>query len=303
MKRRSLIFLLSAWALVAQGCSSGGPGTGSTGTGGGGTGAGGAGDGAGTSGGNAGAGSGGHAAGGAGGSFGAGGNGTGGKGGAAGSGAAGKGGAAGRGAGGGNGGTAGSGSVCPGAQQLTTGQCRSVSDCPSVAYFCTLDPAGVLGACATPFCATTPVHECTVDTDCPTGDICITSPIRCCTQTSTTCHVSCNAAGVTCAAGAICSPGTRGADDYGCAPMLCNAGYICPTGFACAVGVDGDDAHGCRALPCSRTGCPANFVCQATATAGGCTPKPCSTDCDCDAGFCVGGACASHLATCVIPPA
>ncbi len=299
MKRLSLIWLLSACVLAAQACSSGGGAGTNTGTGGaGGQEAGGAGGSAGTTG----AGTGG---------TGAGGTSAGGKGGTAGSGAAGKtggggagtGGTAGRGAGGANGGSAGSGSGCPGAQQLASGQCRSVGECPNVSYYCSLDPAGVLGACATPFCATTPVHECTVDTDCPTGDICITSPIRCCTQTSTTCHLSCNAAGVTCVAGTICSLGTKGADDYGCAPVLCNAGYTCPTGFACAVGVLGVDAHGCQALPCSQTGCPANFVCQATATAGGCTPKPCSTDCDCDSGFCVNGGCADHLGSCVMPPA
>jgi hypothetical protein len=149
---------------------------------------------------------------------------------------------------------------------------------------------------------TPPLHDCTVDTDCPTGDICLTSIIACCNQPTMSCHVSCNAAGVTCAAGTTCSPSTKGADDYGCAPVLCNAGYACPTGFQCAAGTSGTDAHGCEALPCSQTGCPANFVCQTTATVGGCTPKPCSTDCDCDSGFCVGGSCASVLGTCVMPP-
>ena len=66
--------------------------------------------------------------------------------------------------------------------------------------------------------------------------------------------------------------------------VLCNAGYTCPAGFQCAAGTSGTDAHGCEALPCSQTGCPTNFVCKTTATIGGCTPKPCSTDCDCDQG-------------------
>lgn len=134
------------------------------------------------------------------------------------------------------------------------------------------------------------------------GDICITTPVRCCTSTSTSCHLSCQAAGVTCAAGTACSPGAKGADSYGCVPVLCDAGYTCPTGFQCAVGQNGIDAHGCQALPCSQTGCPANFVCQTTATIGGCTPKRCFTDCDCDAGFCVEQTCVGVLGTCASPP-
>ena len=306
MKNLSFVCFLSACAVVAAACSSGGGSTVNTGTGGGGNAAGG-------TGGSAGAGSGGQGTGGTTGSAGAGGTGAGGtgaggKGGAAGSGAAGKtggggagaGGAAGRGAGGGGAGSA--GSACPGQQPLTGSQCRLATECPGNGYYCSTDPGSISSACATPFCVTTPSHDCTVDTDCPTGDICLTTIIKCCNQPSMTCHVSCNATGVTCATGTICSPGTKGADDYGCAPVLCNAGYTCPAGFQCAAGTSGSDAHGCQALPCSQTGCPANFVCKTTATIGGCTPKPCSTDCDCDSGFCVGGSCASVLGTCVIPP-
>ena len=284
MRCLSLICFLSACAVLAEGCSNGAGSAANAGTGGGGNAAGGAGTG-GASGGNAGAGSGGQGTGGVAGSTGAGG-----KGGGAGSGAAGK--------------TGGGGGACPGAQPLTGSQCRSATDCPGSGrgYYCSTDPGSISSACATPFCVTTPLHDCTVDTDCPTGDICLTTIIKCCNQPSMSCHVSCNAAGVTCAAGTICSPGTTGADDYGCAPVLCNAGYTCPSGFQCAAGTSGTDAHGCAALPCSQTGCPANFVCQTTATTGGCSPKPCATDCDCDSGFCVGGSCASGLGTCVMPP-
>jgi hypothetical protein len=297
MKRLSLICVSWACALIAAACSGS-----DGGTGGGGTGGGGAGNGA--------AGSGGQGTGGAGGSAGTGGTATGGKGGAAGSagttggGGTGTGGSAGHGAGGANGGASGSaGSSCPGAQPLTGSQCRSLSDCPrnGNGYYCTTDPGGVLSACATPLCLTPVYHDCTVDTDCPTGSHCLSSIVKCCNQTSMTCHVSCNTTTLTCAAGTICSPGTKGANDYGCAPQPCDAGYACPTGFHCAVGGTGADAHGCQALPCSQTGCAANFVCQPTATVGGCAPKPCSTDCDCDSGFCVGGSCSSVLGTCVMP--
>jgi hypothetical protein len=43
-------------------------------------------------------------------------------------------------------------------------------------------------------------------------------------------------------------------------------------------------------------------VCQTTATTGGCSVKTCSSDGDCDCGFCVGSRCAGRLNVCVIPP-
>lgn len=273
MKTLALICFGAGCALLALGCSSSSGGIANAGTGG------------------TGPGSGGQTTGGSGtGGSGAGGTATGG------SGAGGGGGAA-------TGGTG--GSSCPGAQPLTGSQCRSQADCPKNGsfYYCSTDPGSITSACATPFCATSPVHECTVDSDCPTGDICDTVPIRCCTATSTVCHVSCKAPGVTCAAGTTCSPGTTGADAYGCVPVLCNAGYTCSSGFSCSVGSAAADPHGCLALPCTQTGCPANFVCKMIATFQDCAPKPCTTDCDCDSGYCVGGYCSSVLGTCVSPPA
>jgi len=263
MKNLSLICFLSACAVVAEGCSNGASVTMNT------------------------------SAGGRGGD-------TGGK---TGGGGAGAGGAAGRGPGGANGGvsgTAGSGCLMP---PLTVG-CRSLSDCSpnpnqQREYYCVTNPQDVMN-CTSP-CPTPPAHECDIDTDCPINDLCFTGPPPCfCTQPTKTCHLSCKAPGVEpCAAGTICSPGTKGADGHGCAPVLCNAGYTCPTESECEVGAAAADRHGCVKLPCSQTGCPANFVCQTTFTIGGCTPKPCSNDCGCDSGFCVEGFCSSVLGTCV----
>ena len=70
-----------------------------------------------------------------------------------------------------------------------------------------------------------------------------------------------------------------------------------PERSTCEIGSAAADGHGCVKLPCSQTGCPANFVCTATATIGGCTPKPCASDCD--SAFCVDGLCSSVLGTCV----
>ena len=297
MKNLSLIFL-SACAFLLGACSSGSGGVGN-GTGTGGDSAGGSGAGSGGKGGAAGSGS-------AGTSGGAG---------------AGSGGAAGRGA---NGGASGTGSVCPGVQPLSGQQCRTASDCPSIAYMCTSNPSAVSSVCAT-YCATpAPQHGCTVDTDCPTGRVCVSSTLPCCNMLSTACESACSATscsatqrcnaaghcelfpcadGFTCPAATVCSPSATGADGNGCAPQPCTAGYACAGGFQCAVGTVGADPHGCAPQPCSQTGCPINFVCRTTATSGGCTTKTCSVDGDCDCGFCIQGFCANRLNACVMPPA
>jgi hypothetical protein len=284
MKRLLLICFSWACALVAVGCASGGGGAVNSGTGGAGNVAG------------AGGGAGNVAGAGTGGSAGNAGAGTGGQG------AAGPGGQSG--AAGAPGGSAGTGSVCPAPQPLSGTECRSATECPGGGreYYCTTDPAGVLSACASQCISPPPHHDCTVDTDCPTGDICVSLPTPCCSTNSTSCQVSCSTAGFTCPAGTVCAPGTKSAGANGCAPQLCDAGYTCPTGFQCAVGVLGADVHGCAEKPCSQTGCPINFVCLTTATIGGCTAKKCATDSDCDAcGFCVEQACASRLGACVMP--
>jgi hypothetical protein len=288
MKGLSLVWFVSACAILAQGCSNGAGGTSTTGTGGAGNGAGG---------------------------------GAGGNGGAAGSGAAGKTGTGGGGAGGANGGAI--GSVCPGVQPLSGTLCRNPSECPGNGYVCTSDPSGVSSACGG-FCISPPPrHDCTVDGDCGTGKICSSYVTPCCGMTSTTCAAACTATscaagqrcnaaghcetfpcgdGFTCPAGTVCSASTAGADANGCAPVLCNAGYTCPTGYQCAAGSAGTDPHGCELQPCSQTGCPINSVCATTATTGECSVKKCTSDSDCDCGFCVGGSCAGRLSVCVIPP-
>jgi hypothetical protein len=311
--RLSLICFLLACVVVANGCSNGGAVDTSMGTGGGGGhAAGGAGNGAGGSGsggsaGNAGAGSGGSA----------GTTGQGGTTGAAGSGSAGKSGAAGA------GGVLGTGSVCPGVQPLSGTQCRTPSDCPGNGYVCTTNPTGVSSACGG-YCISPPPHnDCTVDGDCATGHVCLSSVTPCCGKMSTTCALACTATscaatercnaaghcetfpcadGFTCPAGTVCSASTAGADANGCAPQLCTAGYTCATGFQCAVGGTGADGHGCQPQPCSQTGCAINFVCDTTATSGGCSVKKCASDGDCDCGFCVSRSCVSRLSVCVIPP-
>ena len=202
-------------------------------------------------------------------------------------GAAGSSGTAGRGAGGANGGASGTGSVCPGVQPLSGQQCRTASDCPS-------------------------------------GRVCVSSTLRCCNMPSTACEAACTAtscgstercnaaghcetfpcaAGFKCPAATVCSTGATGADANGCAPQPCTAGYACADGFQCAAGTAGADAHGCAPQPCSQTGCPINFVCQPTATSGGCTTKTCSVDGDCDCGFCIQGYCANRLNACALTPA
>lgn len=214
----------------------------------------------------------------------------------------GTGGAADRGAGGAQGGSA--GSACPAPPPLSGNECRSATECPRGGreYYCTTNPAGVLSACPSNCVSPPPQHNCSVDTDCPTGNICVSLPTHCCGTKSTFCQMSCTTPGFTCPADTVCAPGSATAGANGCAPQLCDAGYTCPAGFECAAGVYWADAHGCQEKPCSQTGCPVNFVCQTTAITGGCTAKPCTSDGDCDAcGFCVERTCADRLGACVMP--
>src|SRR6185312_16663107 len=86
--------------------------------------------------------------------------------------AGGRGGAAGKTGGGG----AGTGTVCPGVQPLSgTNLCRSASDCPGNGYLCTSDPSGVSSACASYCISPPPRNDCTVDGDCGTGKVCLSS--------------------------------------------------------------------------------------------------------------------------------
>jgi len=79
-------------------------------------------------------------------------------------------------------------------------------------------------------------------------------------------------------------------------------GYTCPGETICFPGQPGVDGHGCGPGPCSVTGCRVNFVCQTSAIVGGCTPKTCAADADCDCGYCISGTCSPTLYTCAFLP-
>ena len=329
----SILICAALLALGAVGCSgskggtgqAGGSGTGGASTGG--AGSGGAATGGASSGGDAGGGSPGSGGGfvppGSGGasSSGGGGGGGGGRG-------TGNGGSAGRGAGGADG-AAGAGGApdlsCPGAERPGSGNlCRSSSDCPSPAgaYICTSNPGAFSGLCGA-YCPTPPPAECTDDSGCSGGQVCLPATVSCCDKighacrppcTATSCAATerCNSAGhcelnpcnegFACPAGTTCNPGTTGADSNGCVPVPCTSGYDCGAKSICAPGQSGVDAHGCGVAPCSQVGCPVNFTCQPSATIGGCQRKTCAADADCDCGYCISGSCAPTLYTCANVP-
>ncbi len=113
--------------------------------------------------------------------------------------------------------------------------------------------------------------------------------------------------GTSCAAGLRCSPGGAGADAFGCVPILCSEGYACPAGSRCNVGDARADRRGCEVIPCGDAFvCPENMRCSEAAPAPGshgCTTTSCTTDGDCDCGYCVGGKCSADPGTCQFAPA
>jgi hypothetical protein len=113
--------------------------------------------------------------------------------------------------------------------------------------------------------------------------------------------------GYACGSGTRCSPGSSQADGHGCALILCNEGYACPADTRCSVGSVRADMYGCEYVPCGEGyACPENTRCTVSAPAAnshGCTTMSCTSDGDCDCGYCVGGVCSADPGTCQSPPA
>jgi len=137
--------------------------------------------------------------------------------------------------------------------------CGSQGDCdasgPPISS-CT--PPGTPLGCG--ICLSDP-GDCSVDTDCSTGNVC--DPMQC-----------------SCVGAMACTPG-------------CGMGAPCPIGSSCS-----QDAHPrCLATSCSpQTPCPANFDCSGAK----CVRRDCVDDADCEA-FCVLGQCFEGLGECQLP--
>jgi hypothetical protein len=213
---------------------------------------------------------------------------------------------------------------CPGATPIPNGvmTCRTSSDCGF--GFCTENY--ISGGCGACFPAP---HDCTVDSDCGSNNVCVPSmdgPCTCggpgtvcaarCTSSSCAAGERCeDTTGVcvpitcgqdyACSAGEICFPNRTDADVHGCAPSKCASdGYGCPTGFVCLAGPM-SDVHGCSPVDCAGGAfkCPSNTDCDPTSSAPHhCAVRSCTVDTDCDCGACVENACHDRLFVCSPPP-
>jgi hypothetical protein len=196
----------------------------------------------------------------------------------------------------GSGGTSGgggvTGSLCPGFAQWPSGTalCRVIGECPSGYTDCYF-PSQIPDNCTDDY--TRPPSDCQVDGDCGSGKVCEKT-------------IGCGGTGQTCTP--ACTPGSCAADETctnsgHCEAISCTAGYTCPSYASCDptshFGLVAD-RHGCLAVSCEGMPCPANKVCRdsGTGTYVVCFDKSCSTDSDCDCGFCVGRSCQGRLAVC-----
>ena len=185
--------------------------------------------------------------------------------------------------------------VCPGAAAETPGEprCRTQQDCdPSLNLYCAATP----NDCGPAF----PSFACSADTDCEPEQRCVPSgPPSCSGQgPSLACAAPCTEA--SCAASERCE-----ADGH-CRPAPCAEGFQCPTDKRCA-SQDEDaaaDANGCADVSCQEGfECPNNRRCEpGSLYAHECGPLACSTDADCDCGYCIGKWCYDSLFYCTKPP-
>jgi len=194
------------------------------------------------------------------------------------------------------------GPSCPGATPPPAGYplCRTVSDCPSGDNACQQDVPAT-SSCGGAYCGVNPPPKnCSVDSDCAAGKICVSKSVPCCNLLEYDCVAGCTAtscpadqrcgtnlhceappstAGYACAADFTCAPTRSDADTHGCAPVKCSDGYTCPADTRCQAGDGKPDAHGCVPILCSEGhACAANMKCMIGAfysDGHGCTPTSC----------------------------
>ena len=225
------------------------------------------------------------------------------------------GGAGGHGGGGaGKGGNAGAGGAtrmaCPdtAATQPLTTACRSTAECgPIGPIVCCTSGNCWPNACPIPplNCPTdSTVLKCKGTQDCDAGGTCVTTKAGCPQCPHSACQYPvppCTQSPDSCSPWGHCQP-----DGGTCVALLCTQGYGCIGEDRCAVGNPAADEHGCAPIPCNDGWtCAPNTRCTAPSAPvnHGCTVLPCTSDSDCDCGFCVNGTCGSNLGVCQSPPA
>lgn len=208
-----------------------------------------------------------------------------------------------------SGGSSGVMRACTGASTSPSPQaCHSVSDCKllSPVKCCTSSDCWGAAACPLPPTACTSIadrFQCTVDADCSGGGTCV-SNVQGCPQCE---YRHCEYPPPACTQNPdSCAPGGSCQSDGSCAPLLCTEGFSCPSGSRCSIGSGRADTHGCELTPCDEGwSCPENTRCTAPTDSGshGCTFVSCTSDQECDCGYCVNGSCAANLGWCSQAPA
>jgi hypothetical protein len=173
------------------------------------------------------------------------------------------------------------GQACEG-KQNPTGQmlCRTNANCTSPeTCFSTMPTQG----CRPNF----QPQECGNGTNCQAGFACSAGDCG-----GHTCIPECDPA--TCTGTNTCSNGL-------CVAKACDVpgAAACEPGTVCDPGASGATTTGCAPVHCSDTDpCEKNQDCVAAQTGRGCVTRPCTTDSECDCGYCVNSQCQATLGFC-----
>lgn len=173
------------------------------------------------------------------------------------------------------------GQACEGSQNPTGYTlCRSTANCAGVeSCYATMPTAGCR--------PNLQPQECGNGTNCPAGSVCSTGDCD-----SHTCVPECTAASCT---------GTNTCSNGLCVPKTCDmtGAAACEPGTVCDPGSAGASVIGCVPVHCSETDpCDKNQDCVATQPGRGCVTRPCTTDANCDCGYCVNSQCQAMLGFC-----
>jgi hypothetical protein len=173
------------------------------------------------------------------------------------------------------------GQACEGSQNPTGYTlCRTTPDCSGAESCYTTLPTG---GCRPNFAP----QECGNGVDCQPGFVCSAGDCG-----SYSCVPECTAE--TCTGTNTCSNGL-------CVPLACDmpGAAACDPGTECSPGATGASPVGCVPIHCNETdSCESNQDCVAEQPGRGCVTRQCTTDAQCDCGYCVNSQCQATLGLC-----